>query len=86
MESYSKMFPHVPQHYEIFHMISVILLHYNQILVTFLDIFVGSITSQKTTITSHELAAFCLACEQALIFGRGVKRVSAGGSLHSAPK
>ena len=45
METYGKMFPHVPQHYEIFHTISVILLHYNQILVTFLDIFVGSITS-----------------------------------------
>ena len=70
--------PHVPQNYEIFHMISVILLYYKQILAKFLDLSVWSITCKKPTITCLELAAFCLAFSKVIFDSR--KRVFSGGN------
>ena len=70
--------PHVPQNYEIFHMISVILLYYKQILAKFLDPSVWSITCKKPTITCLELAAFCLAFSKVIFDSR--ERVFSGGN------
>ena len=72
--------PHFPQNYDIFHMISVILLYYKQILAKFLDLSVWSITSIKPTITCLELAAFCLAFSKLIFNSR--KRVFFWRELH----